>query len=132
MAEYRKSSQRKQVCCFLLGCLCLYRQLEGHTARAAQKVLQVYVPVDGSSSLLSLSTALVVRNTGTYTASQLGDGSLTVPFAVPALTRLGAVRSGLPVSFRGWVLPFLQGWKSWVIGHTVLAFSTSIALEQLT
>lgn len=52
---------------FAVFCLCvlfcLYRQLKRHTAWAAQKVLQVYVPVDGSSSLLSLST------TGTGSAS---------------------------------------------------------------
>lgn len=38
--------------------LCLYRQLKRHTAWAAQKVLQVYVPADGS--LLSLSQGQAV------------------------------------------------------------------------
>lgn len=45
------TQQRKQVCHFLLACL--DHLLKRHTAWAAQKVLQVFVPVDGS--LLSLS-----------------------------------------------------------------------------
>lgn len=133
--------------------LCLYHQLKRHTAWASQKVLQVYILVDGSSSLLSLSTtgtgsAFLELHThgqehgdlhtlslppahppfpkGCLLASQLGDRSMTVPSAVPALTQLGSVRSGLTASFQGWVLPFLQGWKSWVKGHTVLAFPPAL------
>lgn len=70
------TQQRKQVCYFLLVCTLVYHLLKRHTAWAAQKVLQVFVPVDGS--LLSLSQGqalpsenftLMVRNTGTYTLS---------------------------------------------------------------
>lgn len=145
------TQQRKQVCHFLLACtlVSLSPAQKTHSmgcsesspgfrpgrwelvntvtgTSSAFRELHVHGQEHGDLHTLSLPPAHPPFPEGCLLASQLGVRSMTVPFAVPALTRRGSVRSGLTASFRGWVLPFLQGWSCWVIGHTVLAFPPAL------